>query len=108
MKRLLLCVSAVAMILSGCGKINEELDALGNRIDKLEQEAIPSINEQIAAINVSLENLSAMDKELKDYIDGLQATAESLQGQIYATNTKIGTPPAPTATASGSLPPRWL
>ena len=44
MKKLLLVIAAVAMLLPSCKKINEELDALGNRIDKLENEAIPSID----------------------------------------------------------------
>ena len=73
MKKLILCIAAVAMMLPSCKKINEELDALGNRIDKLENEAIPSIDEQIAAINTTLSNLDAMDKELKSYIDHLTA-----------------------------------
>ena len=90
MKRFLLSVAVVAMVLPGCKKINEELDALGNRLDKLEQEAIPTIDEQIAAINLSLTSLGAMDKELKGYIDGLTATASNLQEQINNTNTKIG------------------
>ena len=90
MKKLLLLVAVVAMVLPGCKKINDAIDDLDNRLDKLEQEAIPSIDEQIAAINLSLTSLDAMDKELKGYIDGLTATASNLQEQIDNTNTKIG------------------
>ena len=57
MKKLFLLIAIVAMVLSSCKKINEELDALGNRINKLEQETIPTIDEQIAAINTTLGNL---------------------------------------------------
>ena len=89
MKKFFLILAAVAMVLPGCKKIEESIDALSNRIDKLEQETIPTIDEQIAAINLSLDALEAMDKELKGYIDGLQATADNLQEQINATNTKI-------------------
>ena len=89
MKKLLLLVAVVAMVLSGCGKIEESIDALGGRLDKLEQEAIPTIDEQISAINTTLGGLDAMDKELKGYIDNLTATALSLQEQINATNSKI-------------------
>ncbi|MBE6212990.1 MAG: hypothetical protein E7129_07630 [Rikenellaceae bacterium] len=89
MKKLFLLVAVVAMVLPGCKKIEESIDATNARIDKLEQETIPSIDEQIAAINVSLDALDTMDKELKGYIDGLQATATNLQEQINATNTKI-------------------
>ena len=89
MKRLILILAVVAMILPSCGKINDAIDELDNRLDKLEQETIPSVDEQIAAINVSLDNLNAMDKELKGYIDGLTATATNLQEQINAANIKI-------------------
>ena len=89
MKRLLLFVAIVAMTLPSCKKINESIDDLANRIDKLEQETIPTIDEQIYAINTTLGNLDAMDKELKGYIDNLTTTASSLQEQINATNAKI-------------------
>ena len=89
MKKLILILAVVAMILPSCGKINDAIDELDNRLDKLEQETIPSVDEQIAAINVSLDNLNAMDIELKGYIDGLTTTATNLQEQINTTNTKI-------------------
>ena len=89
MKKLFLLVAVVAMLLPSCQKINEAIDGLDNRLDKLEQEAIPSIDEQISAINTTLGNLDAMDKELKGYIDNLTTTASSLQEQINATNVKI-------------------
>lgn len=89
MKKLFLYVAVVAMVLPGCKKINEAIDGLDNRLDKLEQETIPTIDEQIAAINLSLDALEATDKEMKGYIDGLQATADNLQEQINTTNTKI-------------------
>ena len=89
MKKLFLFIAVVAMLLPSCKKINEAIDDLDSRLDKLEQETIPSIDEQISAINTTLGNLDAMDKELKGYIDNLTATASSLQEQINATNTKI-------------------
>ena len=89
MKKLFLLVAVLAMLLPSCKKINEAIDGLDNRLDKLEQETIPSIDEQISAINTTLGNLDAMDKELKGYIDNLTTTASSLQEQINATNIKI-------------------
>ncbi len=89
MKKLLLLIAVVAMVLPGCKKINEAIDDLDNRLNKLELETIPTIDEQIAAINLSLDALEKTDKELKGYIDGLQATADNLQEQINTTNTKI-------------------
>ena len=89
MKKLFLFIAVVAMLLPSCKKINEALDSLDGRLDKLEQETIPTIDEQISAINTTLGNLDAMDKELKGYIDNLTTTASSLQEQINATNAKI-------------------
>ena len=88
MKKLLLLLVPVLML--ACSKdYTEDINTINGRLDKLEQETIPSIDEQIAAINTTLGNLDAMDKELKGYIDGLQATADNLQEQINATNTNI-------------------
>ena len=89
MKKLLLLITAVAMMLPSCKSINEELDSLDNRLDKLENEAIPSIDEQIANINTSIADLEVADVELKNYITALQSTAADLQKSIDATNTKI-------------------
>lgn len=89
MKKLFLSLAVMAMLLPSCKKINEAIEGLDSRLDKLEQETIPSIDEQISAINTTLGNLDAMDKELKGYIDNLTTTASSLQEQINATNTKI-------------------
>ena len=89
MKKISLIIAAIAIMASGCQKINDELEVLDGRLDKLEQETIPTIDEQITAINTTLVNLDAVDKELKGYIDNLTATATSLQEQINATNIKI-------------------
>ena len=89
MKKILLLLAVVAMVLPGCKKINEAIDGLDNRLDALENETIPTIDEQIAAINLSLDALEATDKELNGYIESLTKTAENLQKQIDATNTKI-------------------
>ena len=89
MKKLLILIAVVAMLLPSCRKINDAIDGLDSRLDKLEQESIPSIDEQISAINTTLNNLDTMDKELKGYIDALTATANNLQEQINTTNTKI-------------------
>ena len=89
MRKLSLIIAVIAIFFSSCQKINEELAILDGRIDKLEQEKIPTIDEQISAINVTLTDLDVMDKELKGYIDNLTAAASSLQEQIDVTNTKI-------------------
>ena len=88
MKKLFLII-ALAMVLTGCTDYTDDINAINNRLDKLEKEIIPSISGQISAINTSLDNLKTMDKELKGYIDNLSSTATNLQEQINATNTEI-------------------
>ncbi len=89
MKKLFLVVAAVAIGLSGCGKINDALDELDIRVTELESATIPTINEQIAAINTSIADLEAVDKELKGYITALQGTDSDLKESIVAINTRI-------------------
>ena len=89
MKKLILILAVAVMMLPACKKINEALESLDGRLDKLEQEKIPSIDEQVIAINTTLSNLDVMDKELEEYIDDLSEIAINLQEQINSTNTKI-------------------
>ena len=89
MRKILLLIAVVAMLLPGCKKIEESIDALENRIEVLENETIPTIDEQIAAINLSLDALEKADEDLNGYIRDLEAVAADLQEQINDTNTKI-------------------
>ena len=89
MKKLTLLFAAAAVLFAGCVRVTNIFEQVDGRLDKLENQKIPDIEEQIDAINASLENLSTMDKELKGYIEELTATAEGLKEQIKATNTKL-------------------
>ena len=77
MKKFLLLVAAVAVVLSGCTKLEESIDALGNRIDTLEQTTIPSIEEQIEAVNVSIAALEEVDEELEKSINALKSDVQA-------------------------------
>lgn len=89
MRKIFLIIAGMAVMFSNCQKINDQLDLLDGRIDKLEQETIPTIDEQISAINATLTDLDVMDKELNGYIESLTAAATGLQEQINSTDTKI-------------------
>ena len=91
MRKLLLSVvvATVAIMTTGCGKINDKIDRLDERLSQLEGTTIPTIDEQITNINTSVADLQKTDTELKGYITSLQTTATDLQKQITATNTKI-------------------
>ena len=74
MKKLTLLFAAAAVLFAGCVRVTNIFEQVDGRLDKLENQKIPDIEEQIDAINASLENLVLVDKELKGYIDELTAT----------------------------------
>ena len=76
------------LMLSGCEKIQETIDNVNGRLDAIESVQIASLQEQINAINKSIPELEATDKELKAYIASLQTTATNLKEQIDAANSK--------------------
>ena len=84
MKKFFLILAVVAMVLPGCQKIEESIDALENRIDKLEQETIPTIDEQIAAIQTSIKALEEIDKSLDESIKALEANDKATAEEIAA------------------------
>ena len=88
MKKLFLVLAVVAMILPSCGKINDAIDELGNRLDKLEQESIPTIDEQIANINTSITDLEAVDVALKEQIAELEKSDEATAEEISKLKVK--------------------
>ena len=103
MKKISIFVALVAAItLSSCGYddsgINNRLDELDNRLEKLEGTTLPSINEQIESINASIADLKVVDTELHNLIDTIEADAEehseliaTLQTKASALESKIAT-----------------
>ena len=83
MKKLLFLFAVVAMVLPGCKKINEELDVLGARLDKLEQ-SVPTIEEQISSIQESINALEEVDSKLKESIKALEASDKATAEEIAA------------------------
>jgi len=84
MKKILLVIATVAMILPGCKRIEDSINALDDYISKLEQESISTIDEQIEAINLSLEALNAVDEALDERIEALESSDESTAEEIAA------------------------
>ena len=81
MKRIILLIAVIAIVLPSCQKINDELDALDNRIDKLEQ-TLPSIEEQIENINAQLISLKAIDDDIKAQIAELEKNDSATATEI--------------------------
>ncbi|MBR2428605.1 MAG: leucine-rich repeat protein, partial [Alistipes sp.] len=93
MKKISTLVVLVATItLSSCGYddsgINNRLDELDNRLDRLEGTTLPSIDEQIESINASITDLKVVDTELRQLIDALEADAVEHGELIAALQTK--------------------
>ncbi|MBE6211861.1 MAG: hypothetical protein E7129_01815 [Rikenellaceae bacterium] len=83
MKKFFLILAAVAMVLPGCKKIEESIDATNARIDKLEQK-IPTIDEQISSIQESINALEEVDSKLKESIKALEASDKATAEEIAA------------------------
>ena len=88
MKKLLLAIAAVAMLLPSCQKIEDEINALDNRVTELEGEKIPSIEQQIESINTSIADLEAVDITLKEQIAELEKSDEATAEEIANLKTK--------------------
>ena len=87
MKNILSLLSLAALtvgLLGSCSKINERIDGLDKRVYDLENSRIASIEQQITAINTSINNLKAADAIINGKIDDLKTTAEAHQALIDA------------------------
>ena len=69
------------MLLPGCGKIEESIDVLENRLDALEQ-SVPTIEEQIESINAQLTSLKATDEAIKKQISELEKSDKATATEI--------------------------
>ena len=87
MKRRLFTFALAALtigLLGSCSKINERIDDLDKRVYDLENNKIASIDQQITAINTSINDLKAADVTINGKIDELKATAQAHQTLIDA------------------------
>ena len=73
---------ALMVLLTGCKKINEQFENINNRLDQIEGSSLTTIDQQIKAINSSLDDLKAVDSALQTLIDNLEAEAAKLQQQL--------------------------
>ena len=88
-KSFFVLTAAVTMLFASCEKYDHAISEIEDRLDKIEGTSLTTIDQQIAAINASINDLKAMDTELGGYISALQTTAADLQSQIDATNTAL-------------------
>ena len=88
-KSFFVLTAVVAMLFASCEKYDHAISDIEDRFDKIENTSLTTIDQQITAINASINDLKAMDTELGGYISALQTTAADLQSQIDATNTAL-------------------
>ncbi len=74
---------------SGCKDMKLDIQDSQDRLDTLEGSSIPTIREQISAINTSIDTLKVMDEMLNSYIKTLETTSADLQKQINEANGEI-------------------
>ena len=86
-KSFYILTAVVAMLFASCEKYDHAISDIEDRLDKIEGTSLTTIDQQITAINGSIDDLKVVDAELKGYIESLQTTAADLQSQIDATNT---------------------
>ena len=80
----------VAAALSvSCGKLEDQISALEQRIAQLEDSKIPSVEKQITSINGTISDMQQTDAALKDYISALQQKDTELSAEIEKTNGDI-------------------
>ncbi len=83
-KAFILLTLVVTTLFAGCEKYDHAIADLQDRLNALEGAKIPSIEQQIANINVSIEDLKAVDVQLQQLIDDLDDKAKDLQTQLDA------------------------
>ncbi len=81
MKKFLLF--SVIALLVGCVDYTDDINAIDERLDALEQ-SVPSIEEQISAIQTSIKALEEVDESLDESIKALEANDEATAEEIAA------------------------
>ncbi len=74
---------------SATADLNDKISDLEDRLEKIESTSLTTIDQQIASINSSIDDLKTVDAELKGYIESLETTAADLQSKIDATNEAL-------------------
>ena len=83
MKKFFLILAAVAMVLPGCQKIEESIDALDNRLNALEQ-TLPTLESQIEMVNLAIIQLEEVDAALENEIETLKSSDKATENEIAA------------------------
>ncbi len=89
MKKTFALLFSIAVLLAGCERYDHAIQDLSDRIEMVEGASIASVEQQIAAINSSLDDLEAADAALSDYTTTLETVAKTLEEELAATDAQI-------------------
>ena len=74
---------------SSCGKLEDRINSLEQRISELENTRIPSIDEQVASIKKTIGELENTDTGLREYISALEEKQTTLETELGKTNVAL-------------------
>ena len=88
MKKLMYLLGVI-LFLSSCTKWENAIEDLNQRIDELEGTRITAVEEQIANIYDSMDDLELVDEQLEQYIKTLEGELNQLEEELANTNQQI-------------------
>lgn len=89
MKKLFHLILIPLILAVACNKYDEDIENINNRLDKIENTHVASLQKQIDAIKTSLPQLEKTDAELKGYIQALQDSYAELKTSLEKTDQDI-------------------
>ena len=81
-KAFYILTATAAILLVSCKKYDNAIADIKDRLDKIEGTSLTTIDQQITAINGSIDDLKGVDVALQSLIDNLEDNAADLQQQL--------------------------
>lgn len=89
MKRILFLLLATALTFTSCCDYDDDINKINDRLDAIEGTTLPTVAEQVAAMQASLPALQNTSNELKGYITTLQNKVSQLEQTLTATQEQL-------------------
>lgn len=83
MKNTILFLAAMLVLFTGCNQYDDDIASIQDRLDKIEGSSLTTVEQQITAINGSINDLKTVDAELKSLIASLEGS-ENEQASFLA------------------------
>lgn len=89
MKRILFLLLATALTFTSCSDYDDDINKINDRLDAIEGTTLPTVAEQVAAMQASLPALQNTSNELKGYITTLQNKVSQLEQTLTTTQEQL-------------------